>query len=63
LVTLLLVDGSAQLKNLTRWMPASLRYWTARRMVNAGYWNGSAALDELVVATFFTLPPPADGAL
>jgi hypothetical protein len=39
LVTRLLVDGSAQLKNLTRLMPASLHYWTVRRMVNAGYWN------------------------
>ena len=63
LVTLLLVDGSARLKNLTRLMPASLRYWTVRRMVNAGYWNGSAAFDELVVATFFALPPPTDGTL
>src|SRR5262249_16892549 len=33
LVTLLLVDGSAKLKNLTRLIPASLRYWTVRRMV------------------------------
>jgi hypothetical protein len=63
LVTLLLVDGSARLKHLTCRMPASLRYWTVRRMVNAGYWNASAALDELVVATFFALPPPADGTI
>jgi hypothetical protein len=63
LVTLLLVDGSARLKHLTRRMPASLRYWTVRRMVNAGYWDASAAFDELVVATFFALPPPADGTI
>src|SRR5215813_774417 len=62
-VTLLLVDGSAQLKNLTRLMPASWRSWTVRRMANAGSWNGSAALDERVVATCFALPPPADGTL
>lgn len=63
LVTLLLVDGSARLKHLTRLMPASLRYWTVRRMVNAEYWDGSAIFDELVVATFFSLPPPADGTI
>src|SRR5262245_17097862 len=62
-VTLLLVDGSAKLKNLTRLMPASLRYWMVRRMVTAGSWDATAALDELVVATFFALPPPADGTL
>jgi len=63
LVTLLLVDGSARLKHLTRLMPASLRYWTVRRMVNAEYWDASAIFDELVVATFFSLPSPADGAI
>jgi len=63
LVTLLLVDGSARLKHLTRLMPASLRYWTVRRMVNAEYWDGSAIFDELVVATFFSLPHPADGTI
>jgi hypothetical protein len=63
LAPLLLVDGSARLKHLTRLMPASLRYWTVRRMVNAEYWDGAAIFDELVVATFFSLPPPADGAL
>jgi hypothetical protein len=35
LLTLLLVNGSAKLKNLTRLMPGSSRYWTVRRMVNA----------------------------
>jgi len=32
-------------------------------MVNAEYWDGAAIFDELVVATFFSLPPLADGAL
>ncbi|MGE0887739.1 MAG: hypothetical protein AB7P14_29815 [Blastocatellales bacterium] len=63
LVTLLLVDGSEQLKNLTRYMPESLRYWTVRRMVIAGYWNASAAFHDLVLAVLCTLQPPADGRL
>ena len=63
LVTLLLVDGSAQLKNLTRRMPQSLRYWTVRRMVIAGYWDVSAVFDELALAALLSLPPPADGRL
>jgi hypothetical protein len=36
----LALDEPGLLKNLTRLMPASLRYLTVRRMVNAGYWNG-----------------------
>ncbi len=60
LVTLLLVDGSAQLKNLTRRMPKTLRYWTVRRMVIAGYWDGSTVFHELAQAALLTLPPPAD---
>src|SRR5262252_4554789 len=63
LVTLLLVDGSAQLKNLARLMPPSLRYWTVRRMVSAGYWDASALFDDLVIAALRALPPPADGRL
>jgi hypothetical protein len=55
------VDGGAWLKHLTRLTPASLRYWTARRMVNAEYLDGAAIFDELVAATFLSLPPPADG--
>jgi hypothetical protein len=61
LVTLLLVDGSAQLKNLARRMPSSLRYWTVRRRVIAGYWDASAVFDDLAVAAMMSLPPSADG--
>lgn len=63
LVTLLLVDGSAQLKNLARLMPSSLRYWTVRRMVSAGYWDASTVFNDLAVAALMSLPPPADGRL
>ncbi len=61
LVTLLLVDGSAQLKNLTRRMPSTIRYWTVRRMVMAGYWDASAVFDDLAIAAIRALPPSADG--
>lgn len=60
LVTLLLAQGAANLKNLTRSMPRSIQYWTVLRMVKAGYWDTSALLDEMAVAALASLPPPAD---
>jgi Transposase DDE domain len=63
LVMLILVQGSATLKNLTRHMPRSLHYWTVLRMVKAGYWNASALITELAQTTLYSLPPPADGVL
>jgi hypothetical protein len=56
-----MVDGNGQLKNLTRRMPESLRYWTVRRMVIAGYWDISALFHDLARAALLSLPPPADG--
>ena len=60
LVTLILIQGSATLKNLTRHLSPCLCYWTVLRMVRAGYWNASALITELAQATVYTLPPPAD---
>ena len=63
LVTLLLCQGSAKLKQLTRLMPASLRYWTVLRMVRAGYWDIGVLIAELAAEVMHLLPPPADGIL
>jgi hypothetical protein len=59
LVTLLLTQGAAKLKNLTRLVPRRLRYWTVLRMVKAKYWDASALFDQVAVAALLTLPPPA----
>jgi Transposase DDE domain len=63
LVTLLLCQGSASLKQLTRLMPAGLRYWTVLRMVRAGYWDINLLISELSADLLHLLPPPADGTL
>ncbi len=63
LVALLLCQGAAKLKHLTRLMPASLRYWTVLRMVRAGYWDIGVLIAELAAEVLLTLPPPADGTL
>ncbi|MCI0664324.1 MAG: transposase [Acidobacteria bacterium] len=63
LVMLILVQGSATLKNLTRQMPCYLHYWTVLRMVKAGYWDASALITELAQTTLYSLLPPADGIL
>jgi hypothetical protein len=43
---LILVQGSATLKNLTFHMPRTLHYWTVLRMVKAGYWDASALITD-----------------
>ncbi len=63
LVALLLEQGSASLKNMTRLMQTSVRYWAVLRMVKAGYWEASALIDEIALAIFATLPPSADRTL
>jgi Transposase DDE domain len=63
LVTLILCQGSATLKNLTRLMPPALRYWTVRRMIAAGYWEASLIIEELATDVLAALPPPADRTL
>jgi hypothetical protein len=44
-------------------MPRTVRYWTIRRFVQAGYWDASALIDELAQAALMTLPPPADATI
>jgi Transposase DDE domain len=63
LVMLILVQGSATLKNLTRHLPHCLHYWTVLRMIKAGYWDATTLITELAQATLYSVPPPADGVL
>jgi Transposase DDE domain len=63
LVTLIVSEGGAKLKALTRLMPRTLAYWTVLRMMRSGYWDAAVLVEELSVATLTTLPPPADGVL
>jgi Transposase DDE domain len=63
LVSLLLCQGSATLKQLVRLMPPRLQYWSVLRLLRAGYWEAADLLAEMARAVLATLPPPADGTL
>ena len=63
LVTLIVMQGSATLKALSRLMPCGLRYWTVLRMVRAGYWDAAALIEQFSTTVLYCLPPPADGLL
>src|SRR5215475_3718682 len=63
LVTLIVIEGGATRKALTRLMPRSLAYWTVLRMMRSGYWDAAFLVDEVSVAVLATLPPPADGVI
>ena len=61
LVTLIISEGGATLKALTRLMPDSLAYWTVLRMMRSGYWDAAFLVDAMSEAVLAALPPPADG--
>src|SRR3982750_2976073 len=63
LVSLLLCQGSATLKQLVRLLPSRLHYWSLLRLLRAGYWDAADLLAELARTVLATLPPPADGTL
>jgi Transposase DDE domain len=63
LVTLIVSEGGAKLKALTRLMPDSLAYWTVLRMMRSGYWEAAFLVDAMSEAVLAALPPPADGVL
>jgi hypothetical protein len=63
LIALLLSQGSATLKQLTRMLPGRLHYWTVLRMVRAGYWNAAELIQRLAGTVLALLPPPADATL
>jgi hypothetical protein len=63
LVALLLSQGSATLKQLTRLLPGRLHYWTVLRMVRAGYGSAAELIQRLAGTVLVLLPPPADATL
>jgi Transposase DDE domain len=63
LLTLIICQGSATLKNLARLMPNSVRYWAVLRMVRARYWDAQLLIQELALDVLTTLPPPPDATL
>jgi Transposase DDE domain len=63
LVALILAQGSATLKQLTRALPRRLYYWTVLRMVRARYWNAAELIPLLASSVLALLPPPADATL
>jgi hypothetical protein len=63
LVTLMVIEGGATLKALTRLMPRALAYWTVLRMLRSGYWDAAFLVDAMSEAVLAALPPPADGVL
>lgn len=63
LLVSLLLAGSGRIKELTRWMPARLAYWTTLRFMRAQVWDAQALLDLQVGDLLSRLPPPKDGVL
>jgi hypothetical protein len=61
LLVTLIIAGSGRLKDLTRWMPARLAYWTTLRFIRAKVWDEQALLDLMVGDLLYTLPPPKAG--
>jgi hypothetical protein len=63
LVTLIVIEGGATLKALTRLMPRRLAYWTVLRLLRCGYWDATLLVTQLGTTVLRSLPPPADGVL
>lgn len=63
LLLLIVCFGSATLKQLSRLMPRSLRYWTILRMIRSRYWDPQILILELANDLLCSLPPPKDSTL
>ena len=59
----LLLAGSGTLKELTRWMPHRLAYWTTLRFIKAQGWDEQALLELMTGDLLAVLPGPKDGVL
>jgi Transposase DDE domain len=63
LVTIIVIEGGATLKGLSRLMPRALAYWTVLRMMRSRLWDVTYLIAELSTTVLYCLPPPADGVL
>jgi hypothetical protein len=63
LMVLILDNGKGRLKDLCRYLPPKLRYWTLMRMVRSGQWDASVLVDEMSYDVLTWLPAPADGVI
>jgi len=63
LLVSLLLAGSGRVRELTRWMPTRIAYWTTLRFIKARVWDEQALLDLLKGDLLLKLPPPKDGVL
>ncbi len=61
LVTIIVCQGAGRLKELVKYMPQNLAYWTILRMVRAKYWDEKDLFEIMVGDTLAILPPPQDG--
>jgi hypothetical protein len=62
-VTLIVIEGGATLKALTRLMPRRLAYWSVLRLLRSGSWDATWLVTELGTTVLRSWPPPADGVL
>src|SRR4029077_2136512 len=60
LVTIIMCQGAGRLKELVKYMPKSLAYWTILRMMRAKYWDEKDLFDIMVGDTLAFLTPPTD---
>ncbi len=60
---LILDNGKGRLKDLCRYLPPTLRYWTLMRMVRSGQWEASVLVSEMRREVLGWLPAAADGVI
>lgn len=63
LVTIIVCQGAGRLKELVKYMPERLAYWTILRMMRAKYWDEKDLLEVMVSDTLTVLTPPTDGVI
>ena len=60
IVTIIMCQGAGRLKELVKYMPERLAYWTILRMMRAKYWDEKDLLEVMAGDTLTNLRPPLD---